>query len=179
MAFEGVRRTVSRENHADESRAAPRRYHQDVAGQIFYKVKQYLYKTSCKVYIAPFDVRLPKSGTTADQNIFTVVQPDVCIICDRSKLDIQGCIGAPDTIFEVVSQGNVTRDLRDKFALYEEHGVPEYWVVLPHEKTIAVFLLDEEGRYLLRQEYSEPVPIPVQSLSGLSLLWEDVFEEQD
>src|SRR2546429_3050189 len=72
---------------------APLRQHQDIAGNIFQPIKSYLRKKDCKVYIAPFDVRLPKKGNTSDEAIYTVVQPDVCVICDTAKLDKRGCIG--------------------------------------------------------------------------------------
>lgn len=152
---------------------APKRWHQDVAGNIFSEFKTFLRRKPCKVYISPFDVRLPKPGL---DDIYTVVQPDVCIICDKSKLDEAGCNGAPDTIIEVLSKKNVDRDIREKFSLYEESGVPEYWIVSPGEKTVTCYVLNE-GKYKLAGEYSEPGFIPVASLPGFGLQWESVFEE--
>lgn len=153
---------------------APKRKHQDIAGQIFTELKNFLRRKPCKVYIAPFDVRLLKQGSA---EIFTVVQPDVCIICDPTKLDEQGCIGAPDTIIEVLSKGNIDRDINEKFALYEESGVPEYWIVSPGEKTVTCYVLNEAGRYSLSGEYADPGAIPVASLPGFIILWETIFEE--
>jgi Uma2 family endonuclease len=156
---------------------APRRLHQTVAGNIFGPIQRFLRKKPCNVYISPFDVRLPKKSDTSDKAIYTVVQPDISIICDQSKLDERGCIGAPDTIIEILSPGNVDRDLKKKFDLYEEHGVPEYWIVAPGIKNVTVYLLNGAGKYELRGEYDGNGPIPLQSLPDFSLMWEDIFEE--
>lgn len=153
---------------------APKRLHQRIAGRIFSKIENYLERKRCDVYIAPFDVRLPKKG---EAEIYTVVQPDICIICDPAKLDEQGCIGAPDTVIEVLSKGNVDRDINEKFSLYEESGIPEYWIVWPGEKTITCYQLDEKGQYKLSGEYADPGEIPVASLPGFSLQWEIIFED--
>lgn len=101
----------------------------------------------CKVFHAPFDVRLPKNGEKNDGEIFTVVQPDVCVICDLNKLDERGCLGAPDLIVEILSPSTASRDYRVKFDLYERSGVREYWIVNPPAKSIEIFVLQENGRY--------------------------------
>ncbi len=155
---------------------APLTEHQRIAGRIFSDVEQYLRRKSCKVFIAPFDVRLPKKGTVSN-NPYTNVQPDVCIVCDPEKIDRKGCNGAPNTIIEVLSQGNVQRDMKEKYSLYEEHGVPEYWIVIPGVQTVLVHLLDADGVYQLQGEYGGQGDIPVQSLPGFALKWEDIFEE--
>lgn len=155
---------------------APLRAHQDVAGNIFYGIRRGIHKERCKVYAAPFDVRLPrKNGEADDRIIYTVVQPDVCIICDPAKLDERGCIGAPDTIIEVVSKGNAKRDLHQKMSLYAEHDVPEYWVVFPKEKIILTHLL-RDGRYEVDGEYVEEGPVPIRSLPDFSLDWSEIFD---
>lgn len=156
---------------------APMRRHQRIVGRMFADIEGYLRGKSCDVYIAPFDVRLPKKTNTADKAIYTVVQPDICIICDRSKLDDRGCIGAPDTIIEILSPGNVDRDLKKKFDLYEEHGVPEYWIVAPGIKNVTVYTMNANGKYELKGEYDSDGSIPLQSLPEFSLMWEDIFEE--
>lgn len=152
----------------------PKRRHQDIAGNIFLELKTFLRRKPCKVYSAPFDVRLPQKGS---HEIFTVIQPDICIICDQNKLDEAGCHGAPDTIIEVLSKGNIDRDINEKFTLYEESGIPEYWIVAPCEKTVTCYLLDETGHYKLSGEYADPVEIPVASLPGFVMQWESIFEE--
>lgn len=126
--------------------AAPSRKHQEI---IIHLVKPFiltLEKSPCKVYVAPFDVRLTR--TREDKNAITVVQPDLCVICDPSKLDARGCNGAPDLIIEILSPGNSRTEMRDKFDLYQEAGVLEYWIVSPIEKTIQVWALNEQGRYI-------------------------------
>jgi Uma2 family endonuclease len=155
---------------------APLTEHQQIAGRIFSDIEQYVRRKQCKVFTAPFDVRLPRKDATSDK-LYMVVQPDVCIICDPAKLDRRGCQGAPDTIIEILSQGNMVRDLKEKYSLYEEHGVPEYWIVAPGEQTILVYLLDANGIYQLRGEYAAPGDIPVQSLPEFSLQWEEIFEQ--
>ena len=75
----------------------------------------------------------------SDQEITTVVQPDLCVICDPSKIDDRGCIGAPDWIIEILSPHTSSKDLTEKFDVYEEAGVKEYWVVHPQEQTLLVY----------------------------------------
>jgi Uma2 family endonuclease len=126
--------------------AAPSRKHQGVSGKIQFMLTAALWKSSCKIYDAPFDVRLKRTQNNKEVN--TVVQPDLCVICDPSKLDDRGCNGAPDLIVEILSPGNSRTEMRDKFQLYQEAGVLEYWIVSPIEKTIQVFKLNEEGIYI-------------------------------
>lgn len=83
-----------------------------------------------------------------DKEVKTVVQPDLCVICDPSKLDERGCNGAPDLIIEILSPGNSRTEMRDKFDLYQEAGVLEYWIVSPIEKAVQVFQLNEQGRFI-------------------------------
>ncbi len=98
---------------------------------------------------------MTNNGEKDDNKIFTVVQPDICIICDESKLDDKGCIGAPDFVLEIVSKGSAKRDLKDKFGLYEKHKIKEYWIVLPLENVLQVFLLDENEKYKLKGVYTK------------------------
>lgn len=157
---------------------APLRAHQRISRRLTTRIDNYLEGKKCEVYNAPFEVRLPRKQVSADEKIYTVVQPDICIICDPTKLDRRGCIGAPDTIIEILSQGNLDRDVRQKFSLYEEHGVPEYWIVAPGSmQTITVYRLSDEGKYELSGEYDRPGNIPVASLPGFFLPWEAIFEE--
>ncbi len=156
--------------------AGPSRLHQRYSGNIFSTIHQYLRHNPCQVYHAPFDVRLVKSGANGDQQIQTVVQPDICVVCDPAKLDDRGCVGAPDWIIEIVSPGNTSRDTKTKFDLYEENGVREYWIVYPGLKTITAYVLENE-QYELTSEYIEPGPIPVATLPGLTLEWAEIFTE--
>ena len=156
---------------------APLREHQWIAGNIFSRIHEFLRKKGCQVYMAPFDVRLPQKSAINDDAIFTVVQPDVCIICDPQKLDKRGCLGAPDTIIEILSKGNIDRDVKRKFDLYQEHGVREYWIVTPGIQTVTAYQLNDTGLYHLHGEYANSGDkIPVASLPGFSLSWDEIFE---
>lgn len=156
--------------------AGPNRLHQTFAGNIYFGIRQGLTGSSCVVYSAPFDVRLTTGGGNGDQQITTVVQPDIFVVCDRSKLDDRGCLGAPDWIVEIVSPGNTARDTKTKFDLYEESGVGEYWIVYPGLKTVAIYVLDH-GQYRLSAEYAAPGPVPATTLPGLALEWEEIFAD--
>jgi Uma2 family endonuclease len=103
---------------------APSSVHQEVIGNIFLKLGNFLKKQPCKVYVSPFDVRFPKDSNN-DKAIFTVLQPDICVICDRSKIDARGCIGAPDLVVEVLSPGNSKMELLNKYKVYEDIGDTE------------------------------------------------------
>ncbi len=137
-------------------------------------------KGKCKIYTAPFDVRLPKNGETADNKIYNVVQPDICVVCDESKLDEKGCIGAPDLIVEVYSPSTGKRDLNEKYFLYESSGVNEYWVVYPEAKAVTVFLLQPNRKYGDGTTYEVvrgQTQVPVQTLEGLIIDLEELFED--
>ncbi len=155
---------------------APKRVHQDISGVIFNRLYTYMEKQKCKTYNAPFDVRLhnKSKSSLANKDIFTVVQPDICVICDPAKLDDAGCIGAPDLIVEILSKATYKKDLDDKFKLYEENGVKEYWIVNPDEKAIHVYVLINH-KYDLLKIYDGKGEIPVNIFSGFALLWEEIF----
>jgi Uma2 family endonuclease len=104
--------------------AAPNRKHQQISGSVYSAFRSYLRKNQCGLYYAPFDVRLFRYPNEKTENqIYTVVQPDLCIICDLEKLDDRGCIGAPDLIVEIVSPSNAKRDMEEKFELYQQIGL--------------------------------------------------------
>lgn len=124
---------------------APNRKHQEVAGAIYLEVASLFKDKLCKVYIAPFDVRIPKQNKE-DKDVFTVVQPDLCIICDPNKLDDRGCIGAPDLVVEILSPGNSKKEMKSKFELYQEAEVREYWIVDPDRESVLINVL-EDGIY--------------------------------
>ena len=109
---------------------APNLYHQDISGVVFNEIYTYLKGKPCRTYSAPFDVRLPrKSADETNEKIYTVVQPDICVICDLSKLDKRGCKGAPDIVVEILSPGNNQKELHNKYEVYEESGIKEYWII--------------------------------------------------
>jgi Uma2 family endonuclease len=122
--------------------AAPNRRHQEVSGNIYLEIASFLKKHSCKVYSAPFDVRLSRNPEYSKTD--SVVQPDISVICDLSKLDDKGCWGAPDLVVEILSPGNSRVELQNKYELYQEYGVREYWVIHPSECTLLIYTLVEE-----------------------------------
>lgn len=156
--------------------AGPSPSHQQYSTNLVAEIRPALKGKPCRVYAAPFDVRLTRGTGNGDAQIQTVVQPDICIVCDLSKIDQRGCLGAPDWIIEIVSPGNVGRDTKIKFDLYEESGVREYWVVFPGEKTVLTYVLENE-QYELAAEYAAPGPMPVAVLPGLAVEWADVFDD--
>ena len=134
-------------------------------------------KGKCKIYTAPFDVRFPKQGETADDKIDTVVQPDISVICDLSKIDKRGCCGAPDMIVEILSPSTGRKDMTEKFVLYEEFGVKEYWIVYPDSKAVAVFLLQDDGKYDAGTVYEFEGKVPVHVFNNSPIDLDDVFGE--
>lgn len=124
---------------------APSRQHQETLRRVNRYFDNYFLETSCSVFFAPFDVRLPKNSKENEQ-IYTVVQPDLCVVCDADKLDDKGCIGAPDLVVEILSPGNSKKELKTKFSLYEESGVKEYWIIHPEEEVIFIYVL-KDGKY--------------------------------
>ncbi|SDX75247.1 Uma2 family endonuclease [Hymenobacter psychrophilus] len=153
---------------------APRRIHQQLARNVFRHIDQHVLNGPCEAYFAPFDVRLLTDGPDGNSPITTVVQPDLCVICDPNKLDEKGCLGSPDWVIEILSPKTAAYDTREKFSLYEEAGVAEYWIVFPGEQTVATYVL-EAGRYELRGTYYEPGLIPCATLLGFAVEWAEVF----
>ncbi|QKG52974.1 Uma2 family endonuclease [Hymenobacter sp. BRD67] len=154
--------------------AGPARAHQRCSMNFSRLVDTFLLGKTCQVFAAPFDVRLTTGGANGNQQIRTVVQPDLCVVCEPAKLDARGCLGAPDWIIEIVSPGTAIHDTRTKFDLYAENGVAEYWIVYPGEQSIAVFVL-QAGEYQAVGEYYEPGLVPSHTLPELALQWADVF----
>ena len=158
---------------------APKRIHQEVESKLFLVIGSFLQKNKkCKIYPAPFDVRLPKKDEKQDEKIYTVVQPDLSIICDPDKLDDRGCIGPPDMIVEITSPKTVDRDVNEKFTIYEQSGVKEYWIVYPQEQSISVFVL-EGSKYKFKGMYAGKRQIKVHIFDDLFIKLEDIFEEPE
>ena len=152
---------------------APSLTHQTVSMNFSRLLSNYFYKTPCKLFAAPFDVRLAKKGEK-DNEIYTVVQPDLCVVCDADKLDERGCWGAPDLIIEILSPGNSKKEMLNKYELYEEAGVREYWVVRPDYKEITQFVL-ENNKYRTLPPVVEGSIIHSAIFPDLSLQTEDIF----
>ena len=154
---------------------APSRIHQQVSIQISSTLFNFLNNKPCKVYTAPFDVRFPK-GSKADKDVYTVLQPDICVICDLSKLDDRGCIGAPDIVVEILSPGNNKKELLNKYNVYQEFGVKEYWVISPSVKTVLIYTLNESGKYQPSKLFTLSEIVTSSVLPGFELNLDKVFE---
>ena len=159
---------------------APSSYHQQVSIQIQSSIWNFLRKNKkCRIYPAPFDVLLFKNKDT-DSQITTVVQPDICVICDKTKIDNKGCLGAPDLIVEILSPSTSKKDYNEKFNLYEENLVKEYWIVNPDAKSIEVFYLEKNNKYEsigIYNEYDGFSEVPVNIFPELKLSLKEIFEE--
>ncbi len=118
--------------------SAPSRVHQEILSFLHVEIANYIRSKggSCKVYPAPFAVRLFDDNTT-------VVEPDISVICDPGRLTHRGCSGAPDWIIEITSPSNSSHDYIRKLNLYNDAGVREYWVVNPERQSVYVYHLKE------------------------------------
>jgi Uma2 family endonuclease len=136
---------------------APNVRHQSIVTELGGHLYSFFRKKPCKLFYAPLDVRLynKRKSILTNKEIFTVVQPDLCVICNPEQLDVQGCNGAPDWIIEILSAGNSKRETQEKFTLYQESGVKEYWIVYPYEQSVHQFVLNEQTeKYELITMYS-------------------------
>lgn len=158
---------------------APSRRHQTVAGNLFLSLGSHFKHKQCNVYLAPFDVKLydRRKSLRKDREVFSVVQPDLCVICDKEKLTEQGCDGAPDWIIEILSPGNSRKEVRLKYDLYQESGVTEYWLVFPYEQIVQQFVLDENGKYQLHALYPGNEIVAPYLFPDLQIDLNDVFAE--
>ncbi len=155
---------------------APSSYHQEIAAEITRVFANHLKGKMCKVYPAPFDVRLTKKSLM-NEDVITVVQPDICVVCDRRKIDKAGCIGAPDIVVEILSPGNNKTELQNKYDVYEENGVQEYWIVSPQQKTFLKYVLNQEGIYVALKLLPDNAEVTTPILPGFILNLEDVFTD--
>ena len=146
---------------------APNRLHQELVHKIDGPLYNYLKGKSCKAFTSPFDVRLPRLSKD-DKDIITVVQPDVCVVCDPYNLDERGCIGAPDIVVEILSPGNNKKDLNFKYHVYEESCVQEYWVLFPQEKTLFQYIL-KYGKYQTARPLTIGDEVTTEILPGFAL----------
>jgi Uma2 family endonuclease len=155
---------------------APSRTHQKISKRLLVEFEIHLRGKRCEVYDAPFDVRLPKPGES-DETTNTVVQPDLVVVCDPSKLDDRGCKGAPDLVIEILSPESVARDQKEKFLLYEQAGVLEYWLVHPTDRIVTVFHRGADGAYGRPTVYTPGESIQVGVLPELNIDLAAVFGE--
>jgi Uma2 family endonuclease len=168
---------------------APSRRHQGISSRIHILIGNHLFLNACSVYSAPFDVRLPisedlKISTKYKKNakklpdgkIMTVVQPDLTVVCDPEKLDDRGCIGAPDLVVEILSPGNKHIELTDKFEIYQEASIKEYWIVYPDYEYVIIYSLSK-GSYVGSKPYTLADIMTSKVLKGIEIKVSDIFKE--
>ncbi len=151
---------------------SPSLSHQRIVGELGRQIGNALRGKSCEVHMAPLDVRLPKSGGEDDQ-IDTVVQPDLLIVCDPEKLDARGVRGAPDWLAEVLSPSTASHDQVVKLPAYERAGVREVWLVRPIERTVAIYRL-EAGRYGRPDILELKGQTRLTAVPGVTIDWDEV-----
>jgi Uma2 family endonuclease len=153
---------------------APTPTHQEIFGALFYKIFDFFQEKPCKVYAAPFDVRLYRKSKK-DRDITRVVQPDISVICDETKIDERGCLGAPDFIIEIISPSSASRDHILKRRLYEENGVREYWLVDPINRITTVYCLGKKTSYGAAEIYDDKAKVAVSLFKDLIIDFSTVF----
>jgi len=157
--------------------SAPTTRHQSISVSLNAQFYNFLKGKQCKVFHAPFDVRL-----NADAEDDTVVQPDIVVICDHTKIEKTGCRGAPDLIIEILSPSNSAHDTVLKLKLYQENNVREYWIVDPDEKLVHIYIMEDRHYFLNSykeesQKTGSDLYIPVRSLKGCVINITEVFME--
>ena len=158
--------------------ASPSSVHQEIVAELIRQFGNYLEGKRCRVYPAPFGVRLFEQDGESPEDVDTVVEPDISIVCDKSKIDKHGCKGAPDLVIEILSPSSLRHDRLVKLDLYQRAGVREYWIVDPEYRSVQVFTLD--GNFLsIREEYGMGDVAKVNILEGCFIELSKVFPEED
>jgi len=157
--------------------APPSSYHQEISMELARQLANFLEGKKCKVYPAPFGVRLFERDGDQPEDVDTMVEPDISVVCDRSKIDKHGCKGAPDLVVEILSPSSLRHDRLVKLDLYQRAGVREYWIVDPEHKTVQVFLPDTSGSLRLYEDYGLKDIAKVNVLDGCFIELSKVFSE--
>lgn len=155
---------------------APARVHQEISFELCRQLGNYLKGKRCRAYPAPFDVRLFEEDGDRPEDVNTVVEPDITVVCDTSKLDERGCKGAPDMVVEILSPSTQRHDRFIKFRLYQRAGVREYWIVDPDSKTVQSFIL-EDGHYAVKEFGTAGDKMTVNVLEDCVIDLSEVFPE--
>ena len=146
--------------------ASPSQEHQTISMELSTLINTYIKERngSCRVFHAPFDVKL------SDKPL-TIVQPDIMVICDKNKLDGKRCNGAPDFVIEIGSPGNPADDYIRKLYYYKNAGVREYWIVDPRRKTVTINYFENN---MLNIQYSFDSVIKVNIYEDLFINFSDI-----
>jgi len=151
------------------SMSAPSDIHQKVLRELLIEFGVYLRGKTCQIFSSPFDISLPQAQSDSDDNIYTVVQPDLVVVCDNNKISRKGCKGAPDIVIEILSPSTASKDCIRKRELYEKHKVKQYWIIDPEEKELFVFKLTKDFIYRNPEKYKKDDKIKVEGLEGLEI----------
>ncbi len=155
---------------------SPSADHQKISLTLTLGLSKYLSKQPCQLYYAPLDVCLLDSKKSKkNENIYTVVQPDILVLCDNTKLEKGRILGPPDLIVEILSPGNTKKEMANKFQLYEQNGVQEYWIVNTEEKYILQYVL-VNAKYILHKSYDEKDTIQSVLFPKVKIALKDVFK---
>jgi Uma2 family endonuclease len=154
--------------------ASPKFSHQKVAGRTYSQFEAQLEGKRCTPLIAPFDVRLFYREDGLDK---VVVQPDIMIICDPGKIDVNGgfCKGAPDFVIEVLSESTRNNDLLRKYNRYMRAGVKEYWIIDVEMRLVYISILEDDGFYGEMREVKVEGKVPLVTLDALCVDFDRVF----
>ena len=145
--------------------APPSRRHQEISGALYLQLGSFLKDKKCRVYHAPFGVRLFEREGDSPSQVDTLVEPDLTVVCDPDKLDDAGCKGAPDLIIEIISPSTQRHDRLVKYNLYQRAGVREYWIADPMKQRVTVYHFEKETT----EDYSFGEEIPVGIYEGFSI----------
>lgn len=151
---------------------APASNHQRIVRKISTSIDIFLSGKSCELFFAPFDVRLQKQSD--DKSVTTIVQPDICVICDPKKIDKRGCNGAPELVIEILSPGNSEKEMGIKYELYEANGVLEYWLIDPEHEVVFIYRL-KDGKFYAGKPYSTLEVIQSDVLVGFEMNVSKIF----
>ena len=157
--------------------ASPFRVHQEISGELFRQLANFLEGKKCRVYAAPFAVRLFEKDGDNPEDVDTMVEPDITVVCDNDKLDKHGCKGAPDMVIEILSPSTRRHDRLVKLGLYQQAGVREYWIVDPENKSVQVFLQDGSSFLKIHEDYGREDIAKVNVLDGCFIELSKVFSE--
>lgn len=158
--------------------ASPSEAHQFISSRLVTLIGYYLLDKTCRIYHAPFDVRLFERMIDSPDNVDNVVQPDILVICDKDKIDKRGIKGAPDWVIEILSPSNSRRDKITKRKLYQEAGVREYWIVDPEKHCVDTYTLNDKGVLEPDEEYSDKDIAKCSVLPELTIDISVIFPEE-
>jgi len=155
--------------------AAPTTYHQTIAFELGRKIADFLDEKECTVFPVPVDVFFFRLNEQDEDDVDTVVQPDVTVVCDKAKIRPRGIWGAPDFVVEILSPSTSRKDLSEKFALYQRFGVKEYWVIDPPGRWLQQYLLGDDGLYSPEVTFETKGTLVCRTLPGFTVEVESLW----